>query len=144
MKHLQTKFHFLDSCLPDSDCSRLLKKYQNNNLLHFHFQDDEGKVRPEFYLNVFLNHQLSKVLQNQSEEQFVTDNPGKYLKQAIETIMAQTLKDIEIICVDDGSYIFVVGSIPSCKSYKKSYITVCNIVPKQKAVSFKTFFKLIH
>lgn len=30
-------------------------------------------------------------------------NVGKYLRQCIESVIAQTLKDIEIICVDDGS-----------------------------------------
>jgi glycosyltransferase involved in cell wall biosynthesis len=30
-------------------------------------------------------------------------NPGKYLCQCLDTIISQTLKEIEIICVDDGS-----------------------------------------
>ena len=32
-----------------------------------------------------------------------TYNVEKYLAECMETIIAQTLKDIEIICVDDGS-----------------------------------------
>ena len=30
-------------------------------------------------------------------------NVEKYLKQCMDSIVNQTLKDIEIICVDDGS-----------------------------------------
>ena len=30
-------------------------------------------------------------------------NSSKYLNSSIESIQKQTLKDIEIICVDDGS-----------------------------------------
>lgn len=30
-------------------------------------------------------------------------NTSKYLRQCLDSIQAQTLKEIEIICVDDGS-----------------------------------------
>jgi glycosyltransferase involved in cell wall biosynthesis len=30
-------------------------------------------------------------------------NSGKYLAPCLESILAQTLKEIEVVCVDDGS-----------------------------------------
>ena len=30
-------------------------------------------------------------------------NMGKYIRECLDTVVAQSLKNIEIICVDDGS-----------------------------------------
>ena len=43
-------------------------------------------------------------------------NVEKYLKQCMDSIVNQTLKDIEIICVDDGS---TDASLSILKEYEK-------------------------
>lgn len=43
-------------------------------------------------------------------------NGEKYLRQALDTVIAQTLKEIEIICVDDGS---VDGTMEILREYEK-------------------------
>ncbi len=43
-------------------------------------------------------------------------NGEKYLRQALDTVIAQTLKEIEIICVDDGSD---DGTMEILKEYEK-------------------------
>lgn len=41
-------------------------------------------------------------------------NPGRYLRECLDSIISQTLKEIEIICVDDGS---TDGSPEALKEY---------------------------
>lgn len=43
-------------------------------------------------------------------------NAGKYLRRCIESIQKQTLKDIQIILVNDGS---TDTSLSICKEYQK-------------------------
>ena len=45
-------------------------------------------------------------------------NVEKYLEECLESILAQTLKEIEIICVNDGS---VDNSLSILKEYEKKY-----------------------
>lgn len=52
-------------------------------------------VTPKVYLNIVENVKISVVMP--------VYNVEEYLQQALDTIRAQTLQDIEIICVDDGS-----------------------------------------
>ena len=43
-------------------------------------------------------------------------NVEKYLKQCLDTIVGQTLKEIEILCVDDGSTDDSVQILKNAKS----------------------------
>ena len=49
-------------------------------------------------------------------------NAEKYLRQAMDSLLAQTLKEIEIILVDDGS---ADGSVDILRSYGKADSRVC-------------------
>ncbi|MBR3646098.1 MAG: glycosyltransferase family 2 protein [Lachnospiraceae bacterium] len=56
-------------------------------------------------------------------------NVDKYLKQCLDSLVNQTLKDIEIICVDDGS---TDGSLAILKEYADKYDTV-QVIEQQNA-----------
>ena len=46
-------------------------------------------------------------------------NVEKYLCECLDSLVAQSLKDIEIICIDDGSTdssLSILDTTPSCKS----------------------------
>lgn len=43
-------------------------------------------------------------------------NPGKYLKECLDSVLNQTLKELEIICVNDGS---TDGSLEVLREYEK-------------------------
>lgn len=45
-------------------------------------------------------------------------NAMPYLEQAVESVLSQTLHDIEFICVDDGS---TDGSLEELREYAKMY-----------------------
>ena len=42
-------------------------------------------------------------------------NAEKYLPQCLDSVIGQTLKDIEVICVDDGS----TEALPFCRRMRK-------------------------
>ena len=48
-------------------------------------------------------------------------NVEKYLEECLDSILAQTLKEIEIICVNDGS---VDNSLSILKEYEKKYTQI--------------------
>ena len=54
-------------------------------------------------------------------------NVEQYLRECLDSVVNQTLQDIEIICVDDGS---TDGSGSICDNYKNKYSNV--IVKHQK------------
>lgn len=43
-------------------------------------------------------------------------NAEKYLPQCLDSVIGQTLKDIEVICVDDGS---TDEALPFCRRMRK-------------------------
>ena len=55
-------------------------------------------------------------------------NVERYLRQCLDSVVNQTLKDIEIICVDDGS---TDNSVFVLKDYQKKYSNIKLITTKR-------------
>ena len=54
-------------------------------------------------------------MKEQVEIVMATYNGEKYIKKCMKSLIDQTLKEIEIICVDDGS---VDGTLEALKEYE--------------------------
>lgn len=57
----------------------------------------------------------------------------KYLKECIDSLISQTLKDIEIILIDDGS---TDDSLRICEDYKSKYDNIILIHQENKGLSY--------
>ena len=60
-------------------------------------------------------------------------NMEKYLKECLDSIINQTLKDIEIICIDDGS---IDNSLTILKEYKKKDKRIQILSQKNSGAAF--------
>ena len=60
--------------------------------------DEINVLADDFYIEQVLTNYLTNAIKN-VEEMY----GEKYIKKCMESLISQTLKEIEIICVDDGS-----------------------------------------
>ena len=59
-------------------------------------------------------------------------NMEKYIKECLESVIIQTLKDIEIICINDGS---VDNSLKILKEYEKKEKRIRILYQKKSGVA---------
>lgn len=130
------KYMVCSECIvPTSDAKSLCKKMEEC-ICHFDNWKEYGKKNRENYClfasresyeGVFLSY-LNGLLESQEFEEEIDAkikvsvvvpiyNVEQYLKQCMESILAQSLKEIEIICVNDGS---TDNSLRIIKEYEKN------------------------
>lgn len=61
-------------------------------------------------------------------------NVGKYIDECINSVVSQTLKDIEILCIDAGS---TDGTIDILREYEKKYGNVHVIISDKKSYGYQ-------
>ena len=61
-------------------------------------------------------------------------NVGKYIDECINSVVSQTLKDIEILCIDAGS---TDGTIDILREYEKKYDNVHVIISDKKSYGYQ-------